>query len=267
MNILEEIYQHKLVEVRERKKKISLDQICAQIKCSKPSQRNFFTALQEKNENAQIGLICEIKKASPSHGIIREDFNAAQIAKIYTKSGATCISVLTDEKYFMGSHQYLRDVRAVSDLPILQKDFVVDAYQIYEAKNLGADCILLIAAMLDDKKLAELENTALEMGLSVLVEVHSEEELRRALKLKTKLLGINNRNLKTLKTSLETSLSLVDQVPQDYVIVSESGITDVSDISILQQVGINCFLIGEYLMRQKDIEKAVRSMLEIAKDL
>lgn len=259
-NILEEIYQHKIVEVRNRKKLKSLSEICAQLKCEENKPRDFIGALRSKDKKSEVGLICEIKKASPSHGIIREDFNHVEIAKIYEKAGATCLSILTDEKYFQGKNEYLQEVRAVTDLPILRKDFIVDAYQIYEAKMLGADCILLIVAMLDDAKLIELEQVAIDLGLSVLIEVHSEEEFHRSSCLKSKLLGINNRNLKTLKVDLQTSLLLCVQVPKDYVLVSESGIKDVLDIEILRQAKINCFLIGEHFMRQKDIGKAVREI-------
>lgn len=259
-NILEEIYQHKLVEVRNRKKELSVQEICKKTKClEKP--KDFFGALKTKSDRSEVGLICEIKKASPSHGIIREDFNHIEIAKSYAEGGATCLSILTDEKYFMGKNQYLQEVRAISNLPILRKDFMVDTYQIYEAKMLGADCILLIVAMLDDAKLQELEQCAFDAGLSVLVEVHNEAELQRASKLKSKLLGINNRDLKTLKVDLQTSLFLCEQVPNDYVLVSESGIKDALDVDLLQQAGINCFLIGEHFMRQKNIVKAVKDIL------
>lgn len=259
-NILEEIYQHKLVEVRNHKKELSVQEICARTKCQE-KPKDFFGALKKKNDAAEIGLICEIKKASPSHGLIREDFDHIQIAKDYEQAGATCLSILTDEKYFQGKSQYLQEARAISTLPILRKDFMVDTYQIYEAKMLGADCILLIVAMLDDAKLQELEQCAFDAGLSVLIEVHSEEELQRASKLKSKLLGINNRDLKTLKVDLQTSLFLSEQVPNDYVLISESGIKDALDIELLQQAGINCFLIGEHFMRQKNIVHAVRDIL------
>jgi indole-3-glycerol phosphate synthase len=259
-NILEEIYQHKLIEVRNRKKELSVQEICARTKCLE-APKNFFQTLKEKDEKSEIGLICEIKKASPSHGLIRADFDHVQIAKDYAEAGASCLSILTDEKYFMGSNRYLEEVKAISPLPILRKEFMVDTYQIYEAKMLGANCILLIVAMLDDAKLAELEQCAFDAGLSVLVEVHNEEELQRASKLKSKLLGVNNRDLKTLKVDLETSLFLSEQVPDDYVLVSESGIKDALDINLLQQSGINCFLIGEHFMRQKNIVTAVQEIL------
>lgn len=259
-NILEEIYQCKLIEVRNRKKDISVSEICAQTKCNK-DPLDFFSALAQKHKNNEIGLIAEIKKASPSNGLIREDFNHIEIAKSYAEAGASCLSILTDEKYFMGKSDYLREVREISNLPILRKDFMVDTYQIYEAKMLGADCILLIVAMLDDAKLKELEQCAVDSGLSVLIETHNEEEIQRASKLKSKLIGINNRNLKTLKVDLQTSLDLASQVPNDYILISESGIKTSQDIKTLQQQQINCFLIGEHFMRQKNIVEAVRNVI------
>jgi indole-3-glycerol phosphate synthase len=278
-NILEEIYQNKLVEVRNRKKKLPLQEICARIKYQEKylqkeqekaagaenksyKNKNFFTALQHKNNKGEIALICEVKKASPSHGIIRPDFDHIQIAKDYEKGGAACISVVTDEKYFMGKSQYLQEISAVSSLPLLCKDFMTDIYQIYEAKMLGAACILLIVAMLDDNKLQELEQCALEAGLSVLIEVHNEAELQRASRLKSKLLGINNRDLKTLQVDLQTSLLLAEQISDDYVLISESGIKDALDIDLLRQAGINCFLIGEHFMAQKNIVKALKDIFD-----
>lgn len=261
-NILQQIYEHKLIEVRNAKKQLSVAEICQKINCQNFAKiPNFFESLKTKQENGEIGLIAEIKKASPSHGIIREDFNHLEIAKIYENSGATCLSILTDEKYFMGKTQYLQEVRQISNLPILRKDFIVDTYQIFEAKMLGANCILLIVAMLNDEKLQELENCAIDAGLSVLIEVHDEEELQRASKLKSKLIGINNRNLKTLKVDIETSLNLASQLPFGYVLVSESGIKDKADILLLEQAGFSCFLIGEHFMRQKNIALSVRDIL------
>jgi indole-3-glycerol phosphate synthase len=260
-NILTEIYQHKLLEVRNRKKELSVQEICAQIKCSERKIKDFFAALKKKDDNGDTALICEIKKASPSKGLIREDFDHIEIAKTYAEAGATCLSILTDEKYFAGNDRYLQEVRAVSSLPILRKEFMVDTYQIYEAKMLGADCILLIVAMLDDDKLLELEKCAFDVGLSVLIEVHNEEELQRASRLKSKLIGFNNRDLKTFKTDIEISLNLAALVPLDHVLVSESGITDIADIILLKDTGINCFLIGEHFMRQQHIAKAVKAFL------
>lgn len=260
-NILEEIYNYKLIEVRNRKKEISVSDICKKIKCQNQLP-NFFDALKKKNEKKEIALICEVKKASPSAGLIRADFNHLEIAKTYETAGATCLSVLTDEKYFQGSDQYLTDIAAQTNLPILRKDFMVDTYQVYEAKALGASCILLIVAMLDDQKLAEIEQAALDAGLSVLIEIHNEEELQRASKLQSKLLGINNRNLKIMKTDLQTSIDLSKQIPDDYLLISESGIKTKADIIKLQNHGINSFLIGEHFMRQNDIKAAVQKIVK-----
>ncbi len=261
-NILEEIYQHKIIEVRQRKKIKPLQDICKEIKCLENKPKDFVGALKNKIDNGSNALICELKKASPSKGLIRENFNPIEIAQIYEKSGATCLSVLTDKKYFMGDDVYLSQVRANSSLPILRKDFMVDVYQIYEAKMLGADCILLIVAMLDESKLHELEQAALDIGLSVLIEVHNAQELERALRMKSKLIGINNRNLKTLEVDLKTSLSLAKSVPDDYVLVGESGIRSKNDIAILKEKNINCFLIGEHFMLQLDIAKAVEEFVK-----
>ena len=261
-NILEEIYEHKLVEVRNRKKSKSVSEICKEIKClEKP--KDFFSALKNKSEKKETALICEVKKGSPSAGLIRKNFDHLAIAKIYEESGASCISVLTDEKYFLGKGEYLKEIRSASSLPLLRKDFMVDCYQVYEAKALGADCILLIVAMLDDQKLQEIESCAFDLGLSVLIEIHNEEELQRASKLKSRLLGINNRNLKTLQVDLETSLHLSKQISPDsnYVLVAESGIKNSQNIKILKEAGINCFLIGEHFMRQEDISSAVKNFL------
>jgi len=259
-NILDNIYEHKLIEVRNRKKITSLTEICAKIKCcNKPY--DFFLTLKNKNNKGETALICEIKRGSPSAGLIRQNFDIIEIAQSYQRAGASCLSVLTDEKFFLSNNNFLEKARSVVNIPILRKDFIVDAYQIYEARMLGADCILLIVAMLDDSKLQELEKIALDLGLSVLIEVHNQEELSRALKLKSRLIGINNRNLKTLEVNLQNSLDLVNQVPKDYVLVAESGIKSPADIKILKQFGINCFLIGEYFMRQENIENAVKSML------
>ena len=248
MDILAQIYQHKILEVRNRKKTLSLTEICAKIKCQ-DRPLNFYEALYKKQQNHQLGLICEIKRGSPSAGIIVDKIDVAAIAQNYQNNHATCLSVLTDEKFFYSHDNFLKIARASSNLPILRKDFMVDKYQIYESKMLGADCVLLIVAMLDDNKLQELEQVALDLGLSVLIEVHDHQELNRALKLKSKLIGINNRNLKTLEIDLETCKKLQKFVPQDYVIVCESGIKNKEDISDYQKNGVYCFLIGETLMR------------------
>ena len=261
MNILEEIYQHKLLEVRNCKKQLSLTDICAGMKANPRKPKDFTAAISNKINNNKIAIIAEVKKASPSKGIIRADFDAVNIAKIYQENGAACVSVLTDEKYFMGKIEYLRQIRQNIDLPILRKDFMVDAYQIYEAKSLGADCILLIMAMIDLKKAQELEKVAGDIGLDVLAEVHNEAELELALKLKTKLIGINNRDLKTLKIDISNSQKLSRLVPSDRIVICESGINNKADIDLMRSSGINSFLIGESLMRQDDIALALRKLL------
>lgn len=251
-NILQEIYQHKIVEVRNRKKILSLTDICRKLKeesCKQKSKYNFYQILKQKNEASQLGLICEIKRGSPSAGILQADLDVAKTAKSYQNYGASCISVLTDEKYFFSQLDYLLEARKSCDLPILRKDFMVDPYQIYESKLMQADCILLIVAMLSDNQLKELEEVALALDLSVLIEVHNLDELQRALQLKSKLIGINNRDLKTLKIDLNTTLKLKPYVPNDVVLVCESGIKSLEDLNNFRQNNINCFLIGEFFMR------------------
>ena len=263
-NILKKIYEHKLLEVRNCKKTKSLTQICQELKCqeSKNISRNFLQKIQKKIQDNQTALICEIKKGSPALGLIREDFDVKNIAKTYEESGATCLSVLTDEKFFLGCNEFLIQARQASNLPILRKDFMIDNYQIYEAKLLGADCILLIVAMLDDNKLKELETIAIDLNLDVIIEVHNQEELERATKLNSKLIGINNRNLKTLEVNLNNALELAKQVSGTYTLIAESGIKSPQDLKLLKNAGFNCFLIGEYFMRKHDISSAVQSMLQ-----
>ena len=261
MNILNQIYQDKLIEVRNKKKLISGQEICSKIKCGKVQPKDFTAAIEAKLKQNQTAIIAEVKKASPSKGIIRSDFHPVAIAKDYQENGAACLSVLTDEKYFMGKNEYLSAIRAEVDLPILRKDFIIDPYQIWEAKLIGADCILLIMAMISEEMAIELEQAALDIGLSVLIEVHNEEELRRALKLKSRLIGINNRDLKTFEISLETSKQLAPKIPQDKIVICESGIFNKEDIAEMQKVGINSFLIGESLMRQDNIGPALKNLI------
>lgn len=214
--------------------------------------RDFVGALRAKISAGQPAVIAEVKKASPSKGVLRADFIPADIAQSYAEHGAACLSVLTDRQFFQGSVDYLKQARASCALPVLRKDFMVDAYQVYEARVMGADCILLIAACLDDAQMKALEALAFSLDMAVLVEVHDEAELERALKLRTPLVGINNRNLKTFEVSLDTTLSLLGKVPADRLLVTESGISTPADVKRLREARVNAFLVGEAFMRADD---------------
>ena len=214
--------------------------------------RDFVGAMRKKIAAGQPAVIAEIKKASPSKGVLRADFIPADIAQSYAESGAACLSVLTDTQFFQGSADYLKQARASCALPVLRKDFMVDAYQVYESRVMGADCILLIAACLDDAQMKDMEALAISLDMAVLVEVHDAVELERALKLKTPLIGINNRNLKTFEVTLSTTLSLMGQVPEGRMLVTESGIATAADVQRMRQAGINAFLVGEAFMRADD---------------
>jgi indole-3-glycerol phosphate synthase len=223
--------------------------------------RKFIDKLANAKNLNKFGLIAEIKKASPSKGLIRKDFEPKEIGRAYENGGATCLSILTDEPYFGGADKYLTDVKEVVDIPILRKDFIIDNYQVIESKSIGADCILLIMGILDLDRAQELYDTALELRLDVLIEVHNILELETALKLSPKFLGINNRDLKTFEVDLGISETLAQIVDADVLIVSESGIYKNSDLKRLNMVGINCFLVGESLMWQNDIAFAVQKLL------
>lgn len=224
--------------------------------------RGFAKALHDKVAQGGIGLIAEIKKASPSAGLIRPDFSPARLAKAYEDGGAACLSVLTDEPYFQGRNQHLIETREACALPVLRKDFILDPWQIAEARAIGADSVLLIMAALDEDTLAEeLHAAATGYGMDVLIEVHNHAELDRALRLPSSLIGINNRNLKTLKTDLRTTEELAPHVPKDRTIVGESGIATADDIKRLQAAGARCFLIGESLLKQDNVTEAVRQLL------
>ena len=225
--------------------------------------RGFYNALKTVTSNGEYGLIAEVKKASPSKGLIRKNFNPALIAAAYERGGATCVSVLTDVPYFQGADDHLVAARSAVSLPAIRKDFIIDPYQITEARALGADCILLIIAALDDGLASELESAAFDWGMDVLIEIHNTEELDRAMALKSPLLGINNRNLKTLKTDVQTTRQLAPHVGEtDRRLVSESGLNTPTDLASMYDVGARCFLIGESLMRQHDIEAATRRLLD-----
>ena len=223
--------------------------------------RDFARALQVRVAAGQAAVIAEVKKASPSKGVLREHFVPAEIAASYERHGAACLSVLTDERFFQGSAAYLQQARAACNLPVLRKDFIVDAYQVYEARAMGADAVLLIAACLDDVQMAELEACAMALRLSVLVEVHDADELARALKLKTPLVGINNRNLRTFEVSLDTTLGLLAQLPADRLVVTESGIVSRADVHRLRSAGVHAFLIGEAFMRADDPGAALAALV------
>lgn len=217
-----------------------------------PKCRGFYNAIKNKLDQNQTTVIAEIKKASPSKGVISKNFNPETAAKSYEKAGAACLSVLTDVDYFQGHNDYLMLAKESVGIPVLRKDFIIDAWQVYESRVLGADCILLIVAALADPQLYELTVLAQELGMDVLMEVHDHDELQRALNTPAKLIGINNRNLKTFVTSLDTSVEIAKEIPNDRIVISESGIHCLDDISMLQSNGINTFLIGEAFMRKDD---------------
>ena len=225
--------------------------------------RDFVGALRAKIAAGLPGVIAEVKKASPSKGVIREDFIPADIAQSYAEYGAACLSVLTDRQYFQGSPDYLKQARASCGLPVLRKDFMVDPYQVYEARAMGADCILLIAACLDDAQMADLEAIALGLNMAVLVEVHDREELQRALKLKTPLVGINNRNLRTFEVTLDTTLGMLADVPKDRLLVTESGILKREDVELMREHGVNAFLVGEAFMRAPEPGEALAELFDL----
>jgi indole-3-glycerol phosphate synthase len=250
-DILDKIIAVKHQEVAAAKTRLPLDVVRADAE-SRVLTRDFVGALRAKIAAGKPAVIAEIKKASPSKGVIRDDFIPADIAQSYAEHGAACLSVLTDKQFFQGSGDYLKQARASCQLPVLRKDFMVDAYQIYESRALGADAILLIAACLDDAQLQDFEAIARSLDMAVLVEVHDGAELERALKLKTPLVGINNRNLKTFDVSLDTTLGLRAQVPADRILVTESGIHTRDDVLRMGAAGVNAFLVGEAFMRAPD---------------
>lgn len=250
-DILNKILATKAIEVAASKAKISLDEV-KKLAENQPKPRDFIGAIRAKIAAGQAAVIAEIKKASPSKGVIRENFNPAEIAKSYEAGGAACLSVLTDIEYFQGSADYLKQAHAACQLPVLRKDFMIDAYQVYEARAMGADCILLIVAALELPQMRELESLAHSLGMAVLVEVHDGDELELALQLETPLVGINNRNLRTFDVTLQTTLGLLDRLPDDRIIVTESGIFTADDVKLMRDYKVHTFLVGEAFMRQPE---------------
>ncbi|WP_443640469.1 indole-3-glycerol phosphate synthase TrpC [Candidatus Njordibacter sp. Uisw_039] len=253
--VLKRIVARKLEEIAERQQHTTIDDLKLKIKANRSgpmAPRGFAKAMQTKLDQGLPAVIAEAKKASPSKGVIREDFNPAQIAASYQAGGAACMSVLTDADFFQGHEDYLRQARAACNLPVIRKDFIVDPYQVYEARAIGADCILLIVACLEDQQMQDLAQLAEGLGMDVLVESHDAEELVRALKLSTPLVGINNRNLHTFDLTLQTTFDLLALMPEDRIVITESGIHTPADVVLMQNQNVNAFLVGESFMRASD---------------
>ena len=260
-DILKRIVEVKRDEIRAARSRRDLVSLRRDAE-SQGGVRDFVAAMRAKSVVGRAGVIAEIKKASPSKGVLREHFVPADIAESYQRGGAACLSVLTDVQFFQGSVAYLEQARAACTLPVLRKDFMVDAYQVFEARAMGADCILLIAACLDDAQMADLEAQAHALGLAVLVEVHDGFELDRALRLKTPLVGINNRNLRTFEVTLDTTLGLLKNVPTDRLLVTESGVLARADVERMRSAGVSAFLVGEAFMRASDPGQALADLFQ-----
>ncbi|QJD71387.1 indole-3-glycerol phosphate synthase TrpC [Marinobacterium sp. LSUCC0821] len=250
--VLTRIIDRKFEEIAERSATVSIEDLKAQIEAQKGTAtdpRGFVASMQRALAEGRSAVIAEVKKASPSKGVLRENFQPAEIALSYQQGGASCLSVLTDVDFFQGSTEYLQQARAACALPIIRKDFIVDEYQVYEARAMGADCILLIVSALEDAKMAELNDLAVSLGMDVLIEVHDADELQRSLPLGNTLVGINNRNLHTFDVTLQATIDLLDQIPEDRIVVTESGILAPEDVALMRQHQVNSFLVGEAFMR------------------
>ncbi|MGD8311254.1 MAG: indole-3-glycerol phosphate synthase TrpC [Gammaproteobacteria bacterium] len=258
-DILQRILARKVEEIDERNRRVGLRELGEQVPAA-PAPRGFTDGLRARLNAGQAAVIAEIKKASPSRGVLREEFDPGQIAASYEKGGAACLSVLTDVDFFRGADAYLQQARAACSLPVLRKDFIIDPYQVYEARVMGADCILLIVAALADPMLLELQQLAGHLGMDVLVEVHDAGELERALALPAPLLGVNNRNLRTFETSLEITLNLLGRIPDDRIVVTESGIHTPEDVARLRSHGVHTFLVGEAFMKAAEPGEKLREL-------
>ncbi len=258
-DILKKIIARKHEEIEHNRAYRRLNELKSVAEGVAPA-RGFVSAIENKIANGLPAVIAEAKKASPSKGVIREEFDPAEIARSYEAGGAACLSVLTDEDFFQGSDQYLQLARSATSLPIIRKDFIVDEYQLYEAKVMRADCVLLIVAALEYEKLVELNGQAHDLGLDVLVEVHDEEELDQALTLPNKLIGINNRNLRTFEVSLRNTLDLLSKIPSDRTVVTESGINTTDDVALMRENKVNGFLVGESFMRAKNPGEKLKAL-------
>ena len=250
-DILKKIIARKREEIAEGLQSVSLAEMAERAQAAE-SCRGFVQAMRARIDAGEAAVIAEIKKASPSKGVIREDFRPAEIAASYERGGAACLSVLTDRDFFQGGNEYLQQARAACALPVIRKDFIIDDYQVYEARAIGADCILLIAACLDDAQMAGLAERATVLGMDVLIEVHDAEELQRVLPLGLPLVGINNRNLRSFEVSLQTTLDLLPQIPGDRIVVTESAILASQDVALMREHGVDAFLVGEAFMRATD---------------
>jgi len=258
-DILQKILRRKAEEIVTRAEQLNIRELSKRAELA-PRVRGFVREIEAFIARGQLAVIAEIKKSSPSKGVLREDFDPPAIARSYEQGGAACLSVLTDVDYFQGADEYLKAARAACSRPVLRKDFTIDAYQVYEARALGADCILLIVAALGDATLRELAELAAHLEMDVLTEVHEEAELERALSLPSRLIGINNRNLRTFQTDLDTTLKLLSQIPEDRLVVTESGIHTPADVALMRDSGVHVFLVGEALMKAQDPGKKLTEL-------